>query len=98
MGTGLFPGVERLGVALNANPHSANVKERVVFPLLPLWAFMAGYRLKCTSYFNIIWCEINIYEIALYHHASIFALLAKYSFHNPDLNALYPVLKIRSRQ
>jgi hypothetical protein len=49
MGTGSFPVVKRPGRGVDhPPPSSAEVKVRVVIPLLPLWAFMACSRVNCT--------------------------------------------------
>jgi hypothetical protein len=48
MGTGSFPGVNRLGGGVDHPPPStAELKSRAV-PLLPLWAFVASSRLTFT--------------------------------------------------
>ena len=61
------------GVNLRLPPSSVEVKGRVWLPLLPLWAFMAGYGVKVTIYYHhvtctvfsfdsLLWTAINIYE------------------------------------
>jgi hypothetical protein len=42
-------------------PTSTKVKERVKLPLLPLWAFMEGYRMKFTSPFTDVKATNNAY-------------------------------------
>ena len=52
-GTGSFPGVKRPGRGVDhPPPSSAEVKERIAIPLLPLWAFVACYRVTFTFTFN----------------------------------------------
>jgi len=47
MGTGSFPGVKWPGRGDDRpNTTTAEVKERVAIPLLPLWAFVACYRVN----------------------------------------------------
>jgi len=48
---GLSRGHRGRGLALTRNPSSAEVKERVAIPLLPLWAFVACSRMKFTCIF-----------------------------------------------
>jgi len=53
MGTGSFPGVKRPERGVDHPPSSsAEVKERVVIPLLPLWAFVACSRVNFTFTFT----------------------------------------------
>ena len=52
MGTGSVPGVKRPGRGVkHPPPCSAEVKERVQLSLLPLWAFVARYRVTFTFTF-----------------------------------------------
>ena len=56
MGTGSFPGVKRPERGVDHPPSSsAEVKERVVIPLLPLWAFVACSRVNFTFTFTQVW-------------------------------------------
>jgi hypothetical protein len=56
MGTGSFPGIKRPGRGVeHPTTFSAEVKERVQ---LPLWAFVACYRVKFTFL-------LDLYEIIL---------------------------------
>jgi hypothetical protein len=51
VGTGSFPGVQRPGRGADHPPSSsAEVKERVVIHLLPLWAFVKCSKVNCTFY------------------------------------------------
>jgi hypothetical protein len=55
MGTGSFPEVKRPGRDVHhPPPSSAEVKERVVIPLLPLWAFMACSRVNLTLHLTFM--------------------------------------------
>jgi hypothetical protein len=52
MGTGSFPGVKKLGCGVDhPPPSSAEVKERVEIPLLPLWVFVICSRVNFTFTF-----------------------------------------------
>jgi hypothetical protein len=59
----VIPGeAEWLGHVINhPSPTSAKVKERVKLPLLPLWAFTEGYRMKFTSPFTDVNATNNAY-------------------------------------
>jgi len=59
----VIPGeAEWLGHVINHTPPtSTKVKERVKLPVLPLWAFMEGYRMKFTSLFTDVKATNNVY-------------------------------------
>jgi len=49
MSSGYFPGVKRPGRGIKHPLPTPHVKERVVIPLLPLWAFVACPRVNFTD-------------------------------------------------
>jgi hypothetical protein len=58
MGTGLFPGVKRLGRGVDHPPHQVpRLKKKVsrAIPLLHLWAFVACYRVYFFFTFVILY-------------------------------------------
>jgi hypothetical protein len=63
----VIPGeAEWLGHGINHPPlTSAKVEERVMLPILPLWAFIEGYRVKFTSLFTDVKATNNAYIKAL---------------------------------
>jgi hypothetical protein len=59
IGTESFPGLKRPGHGVeHPLPSSAEVKEKIVIPLLPLWAFVACSRVNFTFTFTTLSKEL----------------------------------------
>jgi hypothetical protein len=54
MDTGSFPGVRGRGVALTIHPHLAPRSKSRAVPQLPLFDFVACYRMNFTLLFNLV--------------------------------------------
>ena len=61
--TGSFPGVKRPGRGVDhPSPSSAEVKERVVILVFPLYIFMAAYEVNCTYlyHYTVFFCNLHV--------------------------------------